>query len=66
MTIIENYCKAVRDTGNEIRVTLEEEITESTYKKVLAVTSPDGIACHADRTGLLIKPKVRLVNGELA
>ena len=59
MTIIEKYCLAVRNTGNEIRINTEESPTESLYNKVLAVASQYGVACHADRTGFLIKPEVQ-------
>jgi hypothetical protein len=59
MTIIEKYCQTVRDTGNEIRIDTEESPTESLYNKVLAVASQYGVACHADRSGFLIKPAVK-------
>jgi hypothetical protein len=59
MTIIEKYCQTVRDTGNEIRIDTEESPTESLYNKVLAVASQYGVACHADRSGFLIKPVVK-------
>jgi hypothetical protein len=57
MTIIEKYCAAVRETGNEIRINTEESPTEMLYNRVSAVASQHGVACHADRTGFLIKPK---------
>jgi len=59
MTIIEKYCQTVRDTGNEIRIDTEESPTESLYNKVLAVASQYGVACHADRSGFLIKQAVK-------
>jgi hypothetical protein len=57
MTIIEKYCAAVHETGNEIRINTEESPTEMLYNRVSAVASQYGVACHADRTGFLIKPK---------
>jgi hypothetical protein len=57
MTIIEKYCTAVRETGNEIRINTEERPTGGLYNRVSAVASQYGVACHADRTGFLIKPK---------
>jgi hypothetical protein len=59
MTIIEKYCQTVRDTGNEIKIDMEESPTGSLYNKVMAVASQYSVACHADRTGFLIKPVVK-------
>jgi hypothetical protein len=59
MTIIEKYCQAVVRTGNEIRINTNESPTATLYNKVAEVASQCGVACHADRTGFLIKPVVK-------
>ena len=59
MTLIEKYCKAVKETGNEIRITITDKVTESLFNRVLKVANQFNIACHVDSKGFLLKPRIK-------
>lgn len=59
MTLIEKYCSTVKKTGNEIRITITDKVTESLFYRVLKVANKFKIACHVDRQGFLLKPHIK-------
>lgn len=58
MNLIESYCKVVADTGKEITINIQDNLTQKLFDRVKAVAIQYDIACHAHTSGILLKPKV--------
>ena len=59
MSLIESYCKAVADTGKEITINIQDNLTQKLFDRVKAVAIQYDIACHAHTSGILLKPKIK-------
>tara|TARA_R110002012_G_scaffold106181_1_gene247369 strand:+ start:697 stop:906 length:210 start_codon:yes stop_codon:yes gene_type:complete len=62
-TLIERYCEAVKTTGKEITIQLQDGLNEKLYNKVKAVANRYDIACHAGSYDILLKPSVKYIDG---
>lgn len=63
-TVIERYCEAVKTTGKEITIQLQDRLNEKLYNKVKAVANHYDIACHAGNYDILLKPSVKYIDGQ--
>jgi hypothetical protein len=59
MNLIESYCKTVADTGKEITINIQDNLTQKLFDRVKAVAIQYDIACHAHTSGILLKPKIK-------
>ena len=56
MNLIETYCKAVSDTGKELTIDLEDNLTQSLFDRIKSVAMRYDVNCYAHPFGVLLKP----------
>ena len=56
MNLIETYCKAVSDTGKELTIDLEDNLTQSLFDRIQSVAMRYDVTCYAHTFGVLLKP----------